>query len=136
MFNLVKYRYWFLLVSLIVIIPGLISLAIFHLNVGIDFAGGSSIELRPQRPMTDVEVENLIKSFNLKSPQVILGNNNQIDGSKNIWVRLNTQIDDDTQNAFKAALNKQYNKELSYDFTTVPQAGEKPFTLVSVTGFQ
>ena len=136
MFNLVKYRYWFLLASLIVIIPGLVSLAIFHLNVGIDFAGGSSIDLRPQRQMTDVEVENLIKSFNLKSPQVILGTNNQIDGSKNIWVRLNTQIDDDTQNAFKKALNTKYNKELSYDFTTVPQAGEKPFTLVSVTGFQ
>jgi preprotein translocase SecF subunit len=135
-FNLVKYRYWFLLASLIVIIPGLISLAIFHLNVGIDFAGGSSIDLRPQRQMTDVQVENLIKTFNLKSPQIVLGTNNQIDGSKNIWVRLNTQIDDDTQNAFKAALNKQYNKELSYDFTTVPQAGEKPFTLVSVTGFQ
>ena len=135
MFNLVKYRYWFLLASLIIIIPGLISLAIFHLNVGIDFAGGSSIDLRPQRPMTDVQVENMLKSFNLKSPQIILGTNNQIDGSKNIWVRLNTQIDDDTQNAFKAALNKQYNKELSYDFTTVPQAGGKPFTLVSVTGF-
>ncbi len=136
MFNLVKYRYWFLLASLIVIIPGLISLAIFHLNVGIDFAGGSSIDLRPQRQMTDVQVQNLIRSFNLKSPQIILGTNNQIDGSKNIWVRLNTQIDTDTQNAFKADLNKQYNKELSYDFTTVPQAGEKPFTLVSVTGFQ
>jgi len=135
-FNLVKYRYWFLLASLIVIIPGLISLAIFHLNVGIDFAGGSSIDLRPQRQMTDVQVQNLIRSFNLKSPQIILGTNNQIDGSKNIWVRLNTQIDTDTQNAFKADLNKQYNKELSYDFTTVPQAGEKPFTLVSVTGFQ
>ncbi len=136
MFNLVKYRYWFLLASLIVIIPGLISLAIFHLNVGIDFAGGSSIDLRPQRQMTDVQVQNLIRSFNLKSPQIILGTNNQIDGSKNIWVRLNTQIDTDTQNAFKADLNKQYNKELSYDFTTVPQGGEKPFTLVSVTGFQ
>jgi len=135
-FNLVKYRYWFLLASLIVIIPGLISLAIFHLNVGIDFAGGSSIDLRPQRQMTDVQVQNLIRSFNLKSPQIILGTNNQIDGSKNIWVRLNTQIDTDTQNAFKADLNKQYNKELSYDFTTVPQGGEKPFTLVSVTGFQ
>ena len=136
MFNLVKYRYWFLLASLIVIIPGLISLAIFHLNVGIDFAGGSSIDLRPQRQMTDVQVQNLLKSFNLKSPQIILGTNNQIDGSKNIWVRLNTQIDTDTQNAFKTALNTKYNKELSYDFTTVPVAGGKPFTLVSVTGFQ
>ncbi|GAC1363384.1 MAG: hypothetical protein NVS2B12_21600 [Ktedonobacteraceae bacterium] len=135
MFNLVKYRYWFLLLSLIVIIPGLISLAFFHLNVGLDFAGGSSIDLRPQRQMTDVEVQNLLKPFNLKSPQVILGTNNQIDGTKNIWVRLNTQIDGDVQNAVKAALNKQYNKELNYDFTTVPQAGGKPFTLVSVTGF-
>ncbi len=135
MFNLVKYRYWFLLASLIVIVPGLISLAIFHLNVGIDFAGGSSFDLRPQRQMTDVEVQNFLKPFNLKSPQIILGTNNQLDGSKNIWVRLNTQIDDNTQNAFKTALNTKYNKELSYDFTTVPQAGGQAFTLVSVTGF-
>jgi len=134
-FNLVKYRYPFLLLSLIVIIPGLISLAIFHLNVGIDFAGGSSIDLRPQRQMTDVEVDNLLKSFNLRNPQIILGTNNQIDGSKNIWVRLNTQIDDNVQNAFKTALNTKYEKELNYDFMTVPQSGEKAYTLVSITGF-
>lgn len=126
MFNLVKYRYQFLLLSLIVIIPGLISLAIFHLNVGIDFAGGSSIELRPQRQMTDVEVIDLLKPFNLRSPQIIFGTNNQIDGTKNVWVRLNTQVDDNVQNAFKTALNAKYAKELNYDFTTIPQSGEKP----------
>jgi len=48
-FDLVGKRYLFLLISLLVIIPGTISLLIFHLNVGIDFAGGTNIEFRPER---------------------------------------------------------------------------------------
>jgi len=42
-FNLVGKRYLFLIISLVVIIPGTISLLVKHLNGGIEFAGGANI---------------------------------------------------------------------------------------------
>jgi len=39
--KLVKLRYWWFALSLVIIIPGLVSLAIFGLRLGIDFSGGA-----------------------------------------------------------------------------------------------
>ena len=49
MFNLVKNRYLFLIISLIVIIPGTLSLIFKGLNVGLDFAGGANVEIGGKR---------------------------------------------------------------------------------------
>jgi preprotein translocase subunit SecF len=44
--KLVKYRRWWYAFSALIIIPGLISLTVFGLRLGIDFTGGSLIELQ------------------------------------------------------------------------------------------
>ena len=46
MINIVKNRRWYYLISLLVIIPGLISLIFFGLRLSIDFTGGSRIAYR------------------------------------------------------------------------------------------
>ena len=46
MINIVSKRYWFFGLSLLVIIPGLLALLAWGLPVGIDFSGGSMLELR------------------------------------------------------------------------------------------
>ncbi|HEV2339458.1 MAG TPA: protein translocase subunit SecF [Patescibacteria group bacterium] len=43
--NIIKYRNIFFAISLLVIIPGIISLALFGLNLSVDFTGGSVISL-------------------------------------------------------------------------------------------
>ena len=93
MFNLVGKRYLFLIISLVVIIPGVISLVFKGLNVGIDFLGGANIELRPDKTITTPAVKNSLKSLNLLDLQVITGSNESVAGNQTIWVRLNTQID-------------------------------------------
>jgi preprotein translocase subunit SecF len=45
MSNFIEKRYWYFLVSAIVIIPGIISLAIFGLKLGIDFKSGTTMTL-------------------------------------------------------------------------------------------
>jgi preprotein translocase subunit SecF len=45
MFDFVGKRYWFFLLSALIIIPGIISLAVFGLKPGIDFKSGSSMTL-------------------------------------------------------------------------------------------
>jgi preprotein translocase subunit SecF len=46
MINIIGKRKWFFLISAIVIIPGVISLAIFGLEPGIDFSSGTTMTLR------------------------------------------------------------------------------------------
>jgi preprotein translocase subunit SecF len=41
--NIIGKKYWYFLISLIVIIPGIISLILFGLNLSIEFTGGSTI---------------------------------------------------------------------------------------------
>ncbi len=44
--ELVKYRRWWYAFSAAIIVPGLIALALFGLKLGIDFTGGSLVELK------------------------------------------------------------------------------------------
>jgi preprotein translocase SecF subunit len=45
-FHLTRYKYIFFGISLLIIIPGLLALIFWHLNLGIDFTGGSTISYR------------------------------------------------------------------------------------------
>ncbi len=53
MIDLVHRRRIWYAISLIVILPGLVALAVWHLNLGIDFTGGTVWEL--QFPRTDIQ---------------------------------------------------------------------------------
>src|SRR5262245_20430102 len=58
MIDLVGKRYIFFLISLIVIIPGIVSLLISGLKVGIDFTGGAYWEVVPKNASTGVDTSN------------------------------------------------------------------------------
>lgn len=133
MFNLVKYRYIFLLISLIVIVPGVISLAFKGLNVGIDFASGSNVELHPQTPLKISDVQRLLKPLGLSSLEVTVGNNAQLVGNKTVWIRLNTRIDTNVSNVIQSDLTNKYGSVnvKPYDI----QLAGKPVTLIVVDGF-
>jgi preprotein translocase subunit SecF len=44
--NLIKYRYWYFGISLLIIIPGILALILWGLQLGIDFTGGSLLEVQ------------------------------------------------------------------------------------------
>lgn len=52
--NLLKYKYIFFAISLLVIIPGVISLALFGLKLSIDFTGGSLLEVKSAANQTEI----------------------------------------------------------------------------------
>src|SRR5438874_5666968 len=141
-FNLVGKRYLFLIISLIVIVPGTISLIFRGLNLGIDFAGGTNIELRPQTSLTSIQIQNLVKPLNLASLQIVPGDNSQLPGNQNVWVRLNTRIDTVVQKAAQNALQAKYGTQLSVTFDDLalnPLSGTgkaTTVTVVTITKFQ
>ncbi len=135
MFNLVGKRYLFLIISLIVIVPGTLSLIFRGLNLGIDFTQGTNIELRPRTALTTSQVSTLIKPLNLQSLQIIPGNNTSVPGNQDIWVRLNTRIDTNVQSTITQALQGKYTSAISVlfnDLTLNPTSGSGSATTVTV----
>jgi len=117
-----------------VIIPGAISLAIFHLDVGIDFAGGANVEFRPSAPLTDTSIINQLKPLNLVNLQVLDGNDTNIPANQVIWVRLNTQIDTTVTNYITTTLQGKYGSQLTVradDYTLA-----KKQTVLTIATFQ
>lgn len=60
--QIIKYSKWYIILSLVVLVPGIISLATYGLNLAIDFTGGSVIEYKLAQPAERVIVETEIKS--------------------------------------------------------------------------
>ncbi|MDR3598969.1 MAG: protein translocase subunit SecF [Desulfosporosinus sp.] len=74
-FNIVKKRYWWFALSLLVIIPGVISLFMHGLNLGIDFKGGTMIDMTFKKAVTQTAITDTLKSVGLDG-QVQLSNGN------------------------------------------------------------
>ncbi len=63
--SIVKHRYWWFLISLLVIIPGAISLAMYGLRLGIDFSGGALWEVQfTERQPGQVDTDTVASIFN------------------------------------------------------------------------
>ncbi len=59
MIDIIGKRYWYFAISLLVIVPGLISLALYGLPLAIDYTGGSLMEIRLPSGVT-VSTEDVI----------------------------------------------------------------------------
>ncbi|MBC2722330.1 MAG: protein translocase subunit SecF, partial [Desulfosporosinus sp.] len=67
-FNIMKRRYWWFALSLLVLIPGVISLLMQGLNLGIDFKGGSMLDITFNKPVTQTAISDTMKSVGLEGP--------------------------------------------------------------------
>lgn len=61
--DIISKKNWYFALSLLVIIPGLISLLLFGLKPAIDFTGGSTISFSSTGPMTNMQVRKVVSDF-------------------------------------------------------------------------
>ncbi len=141
MFDLVGKRYLFILISLIVIVPGTISLIFKGLNVGIDFVGGTNVEYRPEKPVTIPEMTALVAQFKLEDLQIVTGDNPQLPAKDTIWIRFNAHIDSNVQKAITSDLQAKYGTQLTINYDNLilqPVTGHgvpSTVTVATVTKF-
>lgn len=78
--KIIDKRYWYFLLSLIVMLPGLIGLALWGLPLAIDFTGGSKLELRmPAATGLTVEaVQQLLAENGLENAVAQLAENSTV----------------------------------------------------------
>jgi len=102
------------------ILAGVIVLAIFRLNLGIDFSSGTRIEVQSKTPLTTEEVRSAFTDRGLKPDDVVIsGNNNQIGAVRMIGVLSKNEIA-----SLKADFKKEYGFEPNVS-TVSPTVGKE-----------
>jgi preprotein translocase subunit SecF len=102
MFDFVGKRYWFFLISALIIIPGIISLGVFGLKTGIDFKHGTSTTLHFSTSVDESQLRSTISDLGYKDAIV------QHTGEGDFIVRL-PEINSTQNQALLSGLNTQLN---------------------------
>jgi len=92
-FSFVKLKYVFFSVSAIILLAGLVSIAAQGFNLGIDFTGGTLLDLKFAKPVTVSEVRTVLKEYDLENSVVQLAGTEKTDKAPNVIIR--TRILDD-----------------------------------------
>ncbi len=80
-------KIWFI-ISLMIIIPGLISMAVRGFNFGIDFTGGTIIDLKFEQPVEISKVRDALKPFGLDGSTIQLsGESSDVTAANNVMIR-------------------------------------------------
>jgi preprotein translocase SecF subunit len=83
MFNIVERRHWFFLLSALIIIPGLVAMVYSTIlygtpvKLGIDFTGGSLLEIRLQQPVPPAQVRQIFEESGFSGTVVQTTTNDQ-----------------------------------------------------------
>lgn len=81
-----KRKIWYI-VSILIILPGLFSMCTQGFNLGIDFTGGVLIDLEFHKPVTVVEVREVLKDYGLDNSMIQLAGVENGISSKNVMIR-------------------------------------------------
>jgi len=120
-FNVVKKRYWWFAISLVILIPGIISLFVQGLNLGIDFKGGTMIDITFNKVVTQTAITDTMKSVGLEGP-VQLSN-----GDTTALIRTSA-LEEDKRNELLTALQTkvgEYDKKLLQEGKVGPAMGQE-----------
>ncbi|MBR2179352.1 MAG: protein translocase subunit SecF [Selenomonadaceae bacterium] len=80
-------KIWFIF-SLLIIIPGLISMATRGFNFGIDFTGGTIMDLRFEQPVNIAQVRESLKPYGLDGSTIQLsGDSSDVETSTDVMIR-------------------------------------------------
>jgi preprotein translocase subunit SecF len=105
-FDIIGKRYWFFLLSAIILIPGIISIAVQGFNLGIDFTGGTLLDLKFARPVTVSEVRDALREHQLENSTIQLAVSDQIESSQNVFIRT-PELSDDTRRMVLVDMEKK-----------------------------
>jgi preprotein translocase subunit SecF len=106
--HLVSRRKIFYAISLVIMVPGLISLIVFGLNRGIEFTGGTLWELEFADEVTTEEIIAVLEANGLNNPRVQLADNSNGDPNRVAVIRIRElQEGSDEKNRVSSALTSE-----------------------------
>lgn len=112
MINFVSKRYWYFALSLLIILPGLVALAVWGLPLSIDFTGGSRMELQFATAPQQDDVRTLMAELGYDDSIVQLS-------TDNIIIIRTKPLDDATRNDIVAKFNEKFGDTTVRSFDNV-----------------
>jgi preprotein translocase subunit SecF len=95
--DIVGRRNLYFLLSLLIILPGILSMAFLGFRLGVDFAGGTQLNLAFYQPVNATEIQREIDKFNVEGTVQQAGPNNVLITSKPLTLAQDAAIRDDLQ---------------------------------------
>ncbi|MEQ2868823.1 MAG: protein translocase subunit SecF [Selenomonas noxia] len=87
-FDIAGHRKIWFLISLVLIIPGFICMGMRGFNFGIDFTGGTIIDMRFEQPVTLAEIRSSLAKYDLDGSTIQLsGAETGVEASENVMIR-------------------------------------------------
>lgn len=121
-FNIIKRRYWYFGLSLLIIIPGLVALGLWGLPLSIDFTGGTLLEVQFNAPTAPVEAEPIRAIY---TAQGFEDTTVQI-STDNVIVVRSQDLSQDQQAAILTALQAAFGEATVLSIATVgPSVGQE-----------
>ena len=114
MLDIIGKKNWYFALSLIVIIPGLISLLLWGLNLSIDFTGGSRMTLLFNTPVNQMTIDTAKNTFQAQHIEVVTTQSS----GENLIVRTKP-INEKQDKAVVDNLNKQLGSVKQEEFETI-----------------
>jgi SecD/SecF fusion protein len=105
--DFVHNRKRFFTISIILLIAGAIMLSVFKLNLGIDFASGTRVEIMADKQLTTEEVSEYISSIGHPSTDIVISGENKSIGV----VRYAEEFSQEEINKVKAEVASVYGEE-------------------------
>lgn len=115
MFNLTGKRFWYFLLSAVVIVPGLLSMVLFGFKVGIEFASGSTMTLVFSKPVEQAALRQELTSLG-HDEAIIQGT------SKEGYILKASSLSAEKVEAVRSALEKEFGSRSVFVFR--PDDGE------------
>ena len=106
MMDIVGKRFWFFLISALVIIPGVVSLAVFGLELGVDFSSGTTMTLRFDAEVQQGELRQVLADLGYDEVMI------QRTGEGDFLVRTR-EISSDERQELTSGLEADLNSELT-----------------------
>ncbi|OAT85743.1 protein translocase subunit SecF [Desulfotomaculum copahuensis] len=116
--HFIKVRKIWYAISIAVILPGLISLFLHGLNLGIDFKGGNILEVRFDQPVTADQVRKTVDGLHL-------GDNTIQQSGANDYIVRTRHLTQDESDALLAALNKIHKATMMQNQSIGPSFGRE-----------
>ncbi len=111
-FDIIGRKYIWFIISALVIIPGLISIAMQGFNLGIDFTGGTLLDLKFESPVAVNQIRDVLKDYKLESSTIQLASNTQNTAATNVFIRTHVLGEDERRSVLNGLKSKLGNFEV------------------------
>ncbi|SCW45840.1 SecD/SecF fusion protein [Paenibacillus tianmuensis] len=115
LFDFVKKRKTFYIISLLVCIVGAVVLAVSGLNYGVEFRAGTSMDISAGQAMDKAKAEELLKSAGVEAGVMTLGGDN----NNRLSMRFNDILPEATQKQIQEKFKATYGDSVSQEVNTV-----------------